>query len=79
MFFCFYWYSFSRYGAFLDFFVLYISEEVGNSLGKSLSGFLCFICSLFFILLLMNFSGLIPYVFGSTSHLLVSLSFGLVM
>lgn len=61
---------------FLDSVVSFIFDQLSRSLGKNLSGFRIFVCSLFLFLLMMNFLGLIPYVFSQTCHLLVAFSVG---
>lgn len=53
-----------------------ISEQIFRSFGFYLGGFVNLIVSLFLFLILINLSGLVPYVFSSTSHLVVSFSLG---
>nr|YP_003934262.1 ATP synthase F0 subunit 6 [Dendropoma gregarium]ADI79373.1 ATP synthase F0 subunit 6 [Dendropoma gregarium] len=54
-----------------------IYSQVGRSLGRGLDVFGLLLGTLFIALIFLNLSGMIPYVFSSSSHLLVSLSFGL--
>nr|YP_010142656.1 ATP synthase F0 subunit 6 [Sinotaia quadrata]QQL03236.1 ATP synthase F0 subunit 6 [Sinotaia quadrata] len=56
-----------------------ISGQIFRSFGLYLGGFVNLIVSLFLFLILMNLSGLVPYVFSSTSHLVVSFSLGFPM
>nr|QFG38833.1 ATP synthase F0 subunit 6 [Buccinulum pallidum] len=53
------------------------SSQVFRSFGMSMGGFINIITGLFLFLILMNMSGLVPYVFSPTSHLAVSLSLGM--
>ena len=76
VFFSSYWLGFSRLTVLLDLIVGYISDQLDRSLGKKLSGFSVFVSGLFLFLLMMNFLGLIPYVFSQTCHLVVSFSLG---
>jgi len=53
------------------------SSQVFRRFGLNLRGLLNVITALFLFIVLANLSGLIPYVFSSTSHLAISLSLGL--
>nr|YP_003204841.1 ATP synthase F0 subunit 6 [Bolinus brandaris]ACF04915.1 ATP synthase F0 subunit 6 [Bolinus brandaris] len=53
------------------------SSQVFRSFGANLGGFINIVTGLFLFLILMNLSGLIPYVFSVTSHLAISLSLGM--
>nr|QFG38823.1 ATP synthase F0 subunit 6 [Aeneator valedictus] len=53
------------------------SSQVFRSYGMKMGGFINIITGLFLFLILMNMSGLVPYVFSPTSHLAVSLSLGM--
>nr|AKL90672.1 ATP synthase F0 subunit 6 [Columbella adansoni] len=53
------------------------SSQVFRSFGVNMGGFVNVVSGLFVFLIMMNMSGLIPYVFSPTSHLAVSLSLGL--
>nr|YP_009728706.1 ATP synthase F0 subunit 6 [Fusinus longicaudus]QHR85490.1 ATP synthase F0 subunit 6 [Fusinus longicaudus] len=53
------------------------SSQVFRSFGVKMGGFINVITGLFIFLILMNLSGLVPYVFSPTSHLAVSLSLGM--
>nr|QJD26713.1 ATPase subunit 6 [Cymbiola nobilis] len=54
-----------------------VSSQIFRSYGMKMGGFINVTTALFLFLITMNLSGLIPYVFSSTSHLAVSLSLGL--
>nr|YP_010241782.1 ATP synthase F0 subunit 6 [Varicospira cancellata]QTI82470.1 ATP synthase F0 subunit 6 [Varicospira cancellata] len=54
-----------------------VSSQIFRSFGLNLNGFINIVTGLFLFLIIMNLSGLIPYVFSPTSHLAVSLSLGL--
>nr|YP_003204724.1 ATP synthase F0 subunit 6 [Bivetiella cancellata]ACF04818.1 ATP synthase F0 subunit 6 [Bivetiella cancellata] len=54
-----------------------VSSQIFRSYGLVMGGFINVVGSLFLFLIFMNLSGLIPYVFSSTSHLVLSLSLGL--
>uniref|UniRef100_A0AB39J0I4 ATP synthase subunit a n=1 Tax=Tutufa sp. TaxID=3160660 RepID=A0AB39J0I4_9CAEN len=54
-----------------------VSSQIFRSFGLNMGGFINVITGLFLFLIVMNLSGLIPYVFSPTSHLAVSLSLGL--
>nr|AEK84207.1 ATP synthase F0 subunit 6 [Amoria hunteri] len=54
-----------------------VSSQIFRSYGLNMGGFINIITGLFMFLILMNLSGLVPYVFSPTSHLAVSLSLGL--
>nr|AXA45373.1 ATP synthase F0 subunit 6 [Inquisitor sp. MNHN IM 2013-18505] len=53
------------------------SSQIFRSYGMNMGGFMNIITALFLFLIVMNLSGLIPYVFSPTSHLAISLSLGL--
>jgi len=57
----------------------FIIDQVSRGHGKYLGGFACIVSGLMALLLIMNFSGLFPYVFSSTSHLVVSFVFASVL
>nr|YP_009420767.1 ATP synthase F0 subunit 6 [Conomurex luhuanus]ASO76831.1 ATP synthase F0 subunit 6 [Conomurex luhuanus] len=54
-----------------------VSSQIFRSFGLNLGGFINVVSGLFLFLIVMNLSGLIPYVFSPTSHLAISLSLGL--
>nr|AEK84177.1 ATP synthase F0 subunit 6 [Alcithoe jaculoides] len=54
-----------------------VSSQIFRSYGLYMGGFINIITALFMLLIMMNLSGLIPYVFSPTSHLAVSLCLGL--
>nr|YP_005351142.1 ATP synthase F0 subunit 6 [Fissurella volcano]AFB78092.1 ATP synthase F0 subunit 6 [Fissurella volcano] len=49
-------------------------SQSDRSRGKFLGGFMSFVGAFFVFIITMNLLGLVPYVFGSTSHLVVSIS-----
>lgn len=51
--------------------------QVNQTLGKNIKGFTSLISPLFIILIIRNLTGLIPYIFRVTRHLLFTLTFGL--
>lgn len=74
-----YWFYSPRWETRIKIFKVTISSQVFRSFGARLGGFTRIISSLFLFLIFLNLSGLIPYVFSPTSHLVVSLSIGLPM
>lgn len=54
-----------------------INDQSRRTSTKNLKGLGSLIVALYLIITLINFSGVIPYVFRSTSHLLFTFSFGL--
>nr|YP_009057613.1 ATP synthase F0 subunit 6 [Nemertopsis tetraclitophila]AGZ63913.1 ATP synthase F0 subunit 6 [Nemertopsis tetraclitophila] len=77
-FFCFFWVKGSRLSIFVDFF-FYVWSQVLQSFGFFIRGFSYFIISFFFLLVFLNFMGLVPYVFSVTSHLIFTFSLGIVL
>nr|QKI32118.1 ATP synthase F0 subunit 6 [Nassarius granifer] len=73
----FYWVMSPRWLSIVSTFKDTASSQVFRSFGINMGGFVNIITGLFLFLILMNMSGLIPYVFSPTSHLAVSLSLGL--
>nr|YP_010577069.1 ATP synthase F0 subunit 6 [Tristichotrochus unicus]UZN92187.1 ATP synthase F0 subunit 6 [Tristichotrochus unicus] len=53
-----------------------ITSQLMRSFGIKLGGFINIVSALFLLLILLNLTGLIPYVFSVTSHLAVSFSLG---
>nr|WOX01859.1 ATP synthase F0 subunit 6 [Oncomelania hupensis]WOX01963.1 ATP synthase F0 subunit 6 [Oncomelania hupensis] len=72
-----YWVTSPCYDVVLKIFKETVSSQVFRSFGLNMGGFINVLTALFMFLIFMNLSGLIPYVFSSTSHLAVSLSLGL--
>nr|YP_010983444.1 ATP synthase F0 subunit 6 [Canarium labiatum]WOK41611.1 ATP synthase F0 subunit 6 [Canarium labiatum] len=72
-----YWVMAPRWVAITMTFKDTVSSQIFRSFGLNLGGFINVISGLFLFLIVMNLSGLIPYVFSPTSHLAVSLSLGL--
>nr|YP_009860913.1 ATP synthase F0 subunit 6 [Nassarius siquijorensis]QKI31785.1 ATP synthase F0 subunit 6 [Nassarius siquijorensis] len=72
-----YWVMSPRWLSIVSVFKDTASSQVFRSFGINMGGFVNIITGLFLFLILMNMSGLIPYVFSPTSHLAVSLSLGL--
>ena len=71
------WPNISRYTWLPRYPVEVINSQASRTFGIHLKGFPSILVSLFLLLIILNFIGLIPYVFRSTSHLLLSLSLGL--
>nr|ADU77469.1 ATP synthase F0 subunit 6 [Babylonia lutosa] len=72
-----YWVSSPRWVSTMMIFKETGSSQVFRSFGAKMGGFINIVTGLFLFLIVMNLSGLIPYVFSPTSHLAVSLSLGL--
>nr|YP_010890240.1 ATP synthase F0 subunit 6 [Conus imperialis]WJJ70337.1 ATP synthase F0 subunit 6 [Conus imperialis] len=72
-----FWMVHPRWSTFISSFKDTACSQVFRSFGLNMGGFINLVTGLFLFLILMNMSGLIPYVFSTTSHLAVSLSLGL--
>nr|YP_010360260.1 ATP synthase F0 subunit 6 [Neptunea cumingii]UNQ32876.1 ATP synthase F0 subunit 6 [Neptunea cumingii] len=72
-----YWVMSPRWASIISVFKDTASSQIFRSFGVKMGGFINLITGLFLFLILMNLSGLVPYVFSPTSHLAVSLSLGL--
>nr|YP_009741225.1 ATP synthase F0 subunit 6 [Ceratostoma burnetti]QID48439.1 ATP synthase F0 subunit 6 [Ceratostoma burnetti] len=72
-----YWVMSPRWVSVISIFKDTGSSQAFRSFGLSMGGFMNVIAGLFLFLIVMNLSGLIPYVFSSTSHLAISLSLGM--
>nr|ATZ69814.1 ATP synthase F0 subunit 6 [Conus ermineus] len=72
-----FWMAHPRWNSLINSFKDTASSQVFRSFGLNMGGFINLITGLFLFLILMNMSGLIPYVFSTTSHLAVSLTLGL--
>nr|ATZ70009.1 ATP synthase F0 subunit 6 [Conus calhetae]ATZ70021.1 ATP synthase F0 subunit 6 [Conus calhetae] len=72
-----FWLVHPRWNSFMNLFKDTASSQVFRSFGLNMGGFINLITGLFLFLILMNMSGLIPYVFSTTSHLVVSLTLGM--
>nr|QFG38801.1 ATP synthase F0 subunit 6 [Aeneator benthicolus] len=72
-----YWIMSPRWISVMSTFKDTASSQVFRSFGMKMGGFINIITGLFLFLILMNMSGLVPYVFSPTSHLAVSLSLGM--
>nr|ANS72690.1 ATP synthase F0 subunit 6 [Neptunea arthritica] len=72
-----YWVMSPRWVSIISVFKDTASSQIFRSFGVKMGGFINLITGLFLFLILMNLSGLVPYVFSPTSHLAVSLSLGL--
>nr|YP_006576086.1 ATP synthase F0 subunit 6 [Kulikovia alborostrata]AEM23543.1 ATP synthase F0 subunit 6 [Kulikovia alborostrata] len=74
-----FWWGTSRASSVLDLVSSFVYSQVLRGRGKLLGGFASFVCSLMIFLLSFNLSGLFPYVFSSTSHLVVTFVMGSVL
>nr|AXA45438.1 ATP synthase F0 subunit 6 [Pinguigemmula sp. MNHN IM 2013-18391] len=72
-----YWVMLPRWSSVISIFKDTVSSQIFRSYGMNMGGFMNIVTGLFLFLIMMNLSGLIPYVFSPTSHLAVSLSLGL--
>nr|APH08699.1 ATP synthase F0 subunit 6 [Pygmaeconus traillii] len=72
-----FWMWSPRWSSFINLFKSLPSSQVFRSFGVSMGGFMNILISVFLLIVFMNLSGLIPYVFSPTSHLAISFSFGL--
>nr|YP_009503281.1 ATP synthase F0 subunit 6 [Bathytoma punicea]AXA45191.1 ATP synthase F0 subunit 6 [Bathytoma punicea] len=72
-----YWVMHPRWNSAISLFKDTASSQIFRSYGMNMGGFVQIISGLFLFLIVMNMSGLIPYVFSTTSHLAISLSLGL--
>nr|YP_007627228.1 ATP synthase F0 subunit 6 [Potamopyrgus antipodarum]ADB93410.1 ATP synthase F0 subunit 6 [Potamopyrgus antipodarum]ADB93436.1 ATP synthase F0 subunit 6 [Potamopyrgus antipodarum]ADB93566.1 ATP synthase F0 subunit 6 [Potamopyrgus antipodarum] len=72
-----YWLTVPRYDTIVKMFKETVTSQIFRSFGFNMGGFINIVTGLFLFLIFMNLSGLIPYVFSTTSHLAVSLSLGL--
>nr|AVW86119.1 ATP synthase F0 subunit 6 [Melaenis sp. YZ-2018] len=71
------WTSFSRFSWVPTFPVEVMNSQASRTFSLHLKGFPSILVSLFIMLISLNLLGLLPYVFSSTSHLLLTLSLGL--
>lgn len=67
----------SRWGYIINFPKTVRFTQVSRSFGNEIGGFKRIISALFIFLIIINLSGLVPYVFRRTSHLAVTLRLGL--
>nr|YP_010943709.1 ATP synthase F0 subunit 6 [Ennucula tenuis]WLV28179.1 ATP synthase F0 subunit 6 [Ennucula tenuis] len=72
-----YWTTPSRWQFILNMPKTIISSQIFRSYGKNMGGFINVVASLFIFLIIINLTGLFPYVFSSTSHLAMAFSFAL--
>nr|YP_635813.1 ATP synthase F0 subunit 6 [Lophiotoma cerithiformis]ABB72490.1 ATPase6 [Lophiotoma cerithiformis] len=72
-----YWVMLPRWSSIISIFKDTVSSQIFRSYGINMGGFINIVTGLFLFLIVMNLSGLIPYVFSPTSHLAISLSLGL--
>nr|ALQ78860.1 ATP synthase F0 subunit 6 [Glycera cf. tridactyla FS20] len=54
-----------------------MNSQTNRTTGAHLKGFSTFIVSLFMLIIMINFMGLLPYTFSFSSHLIFTLSFGI--
>nr|YP_009503333.1 ATP synthase F0 subunit 6 [Typhlosyrinx sp. MNHN IM 2013-18371]AXA45425.1 ATP synthase F0 subunit 6 [Typhlosyrinx sp. MNHN IM 2013-18371] len=76
---CYYWIMSPKWNSIIKIFKDTASSQIFRSHGLMMGGFMQLVSGLFLFLILMNLSGLIPYVFSATSHLVVSFSIALPM
>nr|YP_010610608.1 ATP synthase F0 subunit 6 [Thereuopoda clunifera]WAP91272.1 ATP synthase subunit 6 [Thereuopoda clunifera] len=69
----------SRFNILWKMFLSYLSKEFKLLLPKNITSPLLIFISLFFLIMMNNILGLLPYVFTSTSHMLMTLSLALPM
>lgn len=75
LFFSCYWWLSGRFSCAMDFLKSFGNEQILRGRGRIMGGFSGLLSCLIVVLLVMNLSGLIPYVFRNTRHLVVT--FGL--
>jgi len=73
----FYWTSQSSFNQFLIFPKETAHRQVTRTFGAHLRGFSSLITATFLLILIINLSGLLPYVFSTSSHLYLTLSLAL--
>lgn len=73
----FFWIAPTRTSQTLSLPISLINDQISRTIGKSIKGITSIVAPLFLFLILTNWTGLIPYVLPSSSHLLLTLSFGL--
>nr|AVW86196.1 ATP synthase F0 subunit 6 [Iphione sp. YZ-2018] len=71
------WLTPNRLNWLLSFPLSIMSSQIKQTFSVKIKGFPYIITSLFITLIMLNLMGLIPYIFSSTSHLILTLSFGL--
>nr|YP_010924981.1 ATP synthase F0 subunit 6 [Harmothoe imbricata]AVW86132.1 ATP synthase F0 subunit 6 [Halosydna sp. YZ-2018]WKB17959.1 ATP synthase F0 subunit 6 [Harmothoe imbricata] len=71
------WTTSSRFSWLPTFPIEMMNAQASRTFGLHLKGFPSILSSLFLMLIILNLMGLLPYVFSSTSHLLLTLSLGL--
>nr|AUI11301.1 ATP synthase F0 subunit 6 [Calliostoma zizyphinum] len=71
-----FWIAPTRWSYLLNAPKTFITSQLMRSFGIKLGGFINIVSALFLLLILLNLTGLIPYVFSVTSHLAISLSLG---
>nr|QIZ12648.1 ATP synthase F0 subunit 6 [Callochiton steinenii] len=64
-----YWISESRWNSLLLLPMFFMSSQVMRSYGRNLNGFINIVVSFFVMLIMINMTGLFPYVFSVSSHL----------
>ena len=70
----FFWVGFSRLTSIVRLFQSYLLDQRARSIGDCIRGFSFFVGNFFFFTIFCNFLGLIPYVFRTTSHLVITFS-----
>lgn len=67
-----YWWFCGRFGSAVGLVKRFAFDQILRGRGSAMGGFRGVLTALMFVLLVMNLSGLIPYVFRNTSHLVVT-------
>ena len=78
-FFSFFWWKRNRLLVFFDLLKSFVEEQVVRGRGSLLGGFSLGVRGVIVLLLSLNLSGLFPYVFRNTSHLIVTFSLASVL
>lgn len=68
-----------NFSSFIHLILSFISNQISRTLGNSIKGFQSIVSNLFLILIIINLSGIIPYIFRISRHLLFTLSLALPM
>lgn len=72
-----FWVIPNRNSIIVNLLIRFIFSQSSRTIGGQLKGFNSLLVSLFILIIIVNFVGLIPYIFSVSSHLVFRLSFGL--